>query len=599
MGLFAMNKLYFGDNLDILREYVADESVDLIYLDPPFNSQAQYNLLFDRQDDEKSSAQAGAFRDTWQWGDEAEWSYQELMKMGGGVARFIGALRTALKENDTMAYLSMMALRLQELHKKLKPNGALYLHCDPSASHYLKVVLDGVFGPDKFLNEVIWKRTSSHNSAKRYGPSHDSILFYAKGNDFTWNPQYEPYDQQYVDAFFTHIDEKGRRWRRTDLTGPGTRKGDSGHEWRGYNPTDSGRHWQPPSYFYEKYTELTGDDLAKYDLISRLQKLDDTGLIHWPKKKDGVPQGKRLLEDAKGAPLQDVWTDIKPIHNLGAERIGYPTQKPLALMDRIIQSSTSPGGVILDPFCGCGTTIEAAESSGRQWIGIDVAIHAVKVIEARLADLAERTKKKPSYEMEGMPRDFASALKLAEKDKYQFQWWANYLFNPHALREQKKGADRGVDGELFFPNGPGRPWGRMLTSVKGGEQVGPAMVRDFARVLDREEAKLGLFICLHPPTREMTREAASVGLADVVHGDIPKLQIVAIEDWFKGKMPKLPPLEHLPSAAFSGRRRPTAVAKRGNPEQPELPLSFKGGKEVKRHYNLRMVKGEFATAKTA
>jgi site-specific DNA-methyltransferase (adenine-specific) len=451
--------------------------------------------------------------------------------------------------------------------------------------------LDGIFGPDNFLNEVIWKRTSSHNSAKRYGPSHDSILFYAKSDEFVWTPQFGPYDDQYIDAFFTHVDEAGRRWRRTDLTGPGTRKGDSGLPWRAYNPTERGRHWQPPSYFYEKYTALTGDDLAKYPLIDRLDKLDSTGLIHWPQKEGGMPQGKRLLEDAKGAPLQDVWTDIKPIHNLGAERIGYPTQKPLALMDRIIQASSRPGDLVLDPFCGCGTTIESAEQLGRNWIGIDVAVHAVKVIEARLAEYAEKTQKPVTYAMEGMPRDFASAVKLAEKDKYQFQWWANYLFNPHALREQKKGADRGVDGELFFPNGPGRPWGRMLTSVKGGEQVGPSMVRDFARVLEREDAQLGLFICLHPPTREMTREAATMGPADIVHGHIPRLQIVAIEEWFKGKMPLLPPLEHLPSAAFSGRRRPVKPAKRGDPEQPELPLSFKGGKEVKRHFNLRMVKG--------
>ena len=386
--------------------------------------------------------------------------------------------------------------------------------------------------------------------------------------------------------------QEGRRWRRTDLTGPGTRKGDSGKRWRGYDPTEWGRHWQPPSYFYQKYTELTGDDLAKYDLIERLDKLDRAGLIHWPKKEAGAPQGRRLLEDAKGAPLQDVWTDIPAIHNMARERVGYPTQKPIALMDRIIKASTAPGAVVLDPFCGCGTTIESAENLGRQWIGIDVAVHAIKVIEARLDDLAKRTGKAAKYTVEGMPRDFASAVKLAEKDKYQFQWWANYLFNPHALREQRKGADRGVDGELFFPNGPGRPWGRMLTSVKGGENIGPSMVRDFAHVLDREEAQLGLFICLYPPTREMTREAATVGLANVVHGDIPKLQIVAIEEWFKGKIPLLPPLEHLPSAAFSARRRPVPT-KRADAEQPELPLSFKGGKadrSVTRHYNLGMVK---------
>jgi len=564
------NRLYFGDNLDILREYVANESVDLIYLDPPFNSQAHYNLLFERPKDERVSAQAGAFRDTWSWGDEAEWAFQHIMKIGGGTARFIDALRSALNESDMMAYLVMMAVRLHELHRKLKPTGSLYLHCDPTASHYLKVVMDGIFGPAQFQNEIIWKRTSAHSSAKRYGPVHDSILFYSRGSEFTWNPQYLPYEAEYLDTFFDQTDPDGRRWKRTDLTGAGTRNGETGLRWRGIDVTAKGRHWAyPPSH---------------------LDKLDAAGRVHWPQKKDGMPRLKQYPEDLKGVPLQDVWTDIRPMHNLSTERTGYPTQKPLTLMDRIIKSSSNPGDLVLDPFCGCGTIIESAEKEGRQWIGIDVAIHAVKVIEARLLDLSERSGKQTRYQMEGMPRDFASAAKLAEKDKYQFQWWANYLFNPHALREQKKGADRGVDGELFFPNGPGRPWGRMLTSVKGGEQVGPAMVRDFARVLEREEAQLGLFICLHPPTREMTREAASCGLADIVHEDIPRLQIVAIEDWFKGKIPLLPPLEHLPSAAFSGRRRPAAVAKLADPEQPELPLSFTGGKEVKRHLNLSMVR---------
>jgi len=304
-----------------------------------------------------------------------------------------------------------------------------------------------------------------------------------------------------------------------------------------------------------------------------------------------VPREKRFLDEQEGVPLSSVWADIPPVNAMARERIGYPTQKPVALLERIIAAASKEGDTVLDPFCGCGTTIEAAERLGRNWIGIDVAIHAIKVIEARLA---ERIDGPVSYSIEGMPRDFASAVKLAERDKYQFQWWANYLFNPHALREQKKGADRGIDGELFFPNGPGRPWGRMLTSVKGGEQIGPAMVRDFARVLEREKAQLGLFICLHQPTREMMREAASVGFADIVHGDIPKLQIVPVEEWFKGKMPLLPPLEHLPSAAFGGRRRAAQIADRPDANQPELPLSFVGGKgdaSVKRHFNPRMVTG--------
>jgi site-specific DNA-methyltransferase (adenine-specific) len=568
----GVNRLFFGDNLDVLREYISDESVDLIYLDPPFNSQAHYNLVFERPSAEDLSAQAGAFRDTWMWGDEAEWSFQELMRIGGGTARLIDALRSALKESDMMAYLAMMALRLHELRRKLKPTGSLYLHCDPTASHYLKILLDGIFGVRFYRNEIIWKRTSSHNDASqglsRFGKTHDVVLFYSANKQPVWNLQFAPYSAGYLKQHYSNVDAaSGRRFKTSDLTAakPG---GDVSYEWRGVRPP-KGRYWA-----YSR---------------ANMQRFDDEGLLVYA-KQSGMPRLKHFLDEMRGVPLGDVWDDISPINSQADERIGYPTQKPLALLDRIIKSSTNPGDIVLDPFCGCGTTIESAENNGRNWIGIDVAVHAIKVIEVRLA---ESSKGKAKYQIEGMPRDFPSALKLAERDKYQFQWWANYLFNPHALREQKKGADRGIDGELFFPNGPGRPWGRMLTSVKGGEQIGPSMVRDFARVLDREGAQLGLFICLYPPTREMKKEAASVGLAKVVHGDIPKLQIVAIEDWFKGKMPLLPPLEHLPSAAFSGRRRPSPKNKTIDPEQPELPFSFTGGKSDKstvRHFNLGMVR---------
>lgn len=586
------NRLFFGDNLDILREYVASESIDLIYLDPPFNSNAHYNVLFQSPKEDVETAQAEAFRDSWVWGDEAEWAYKEVMRSGGGTAKFIDALRNALGNSDMMAYLVMMAVRLHDLRDKLKSTGCMYLHCDPTASHYLKIILDGVFGPNNFRNEIIWKRTSSHNSAKRYGPSHDVILFYTKGKSFTWNSQFGPYDQQYVDSFFTHEDEHGERWRRTDLTGPGIRHGDSGKPWRGCNPSEKGRHWATSAYFVEKYFKSTGDDLLQYNMRERLDRLDDLGLIHWPKKDGGIPQGRRYLKDAPGAPLQDVWTDLKPIHNMSAERLGYPTQKPLTLMDRIIRSSSNEGDVVLDPFCGCGTTIQAAESSNRKWIGIDVAIHAIKIIEKRLS----RTFGKLNYRTEGIPRDFPSACKLAERDKYQFQWWANYLFNPHAIRDQKKGADRGIDGELFFPNGPNVPWGNLLISVKGGNNVGPAMIREFRGVLERENAEMGLFVCLRSPTKAMSVEAASAGTALTVHEGLPRLQIVAIEDWFQGKLPKLPPLEQLPSSAFSSaKRRRSAKPNRPDPKQRELLLpipSDKSGAIV--HFNPEMVTGDLA-----
>lgn len=382
-----------------------------------------------------------------------------------------------------------------------------------------------------------------------------------------------------------------------ELTGQGTRTGESGNPWLGYDPTPRGRHWAIPASLREHLPD-DGDGMSPQEM---LDVLDKKGWI--VRSDDGRPTYKQY--PGAGVLYQDIWAyqpgtdgclegtdggidaDVKWL-DYEHERIGYPTQKPLGLLERIVRTSTDKGAVVLDPFCGCGTTIEAAERMDRDWIGIDIAIHAVKVIEARLSGLG-----KIAYDIEGMPRDFASAVKLAERDKYQFQWWANYLFNPHALRENlKKGPDRGIDGELFFPNGPGRPWGRMLTSVKGGENIGPNDIRAFARVLEREKAQMGLFICLHLPTKEMRREADSVGFADVVHGDIPKLQIVPLEEWFKGKMPVLPPLEHLPSAAFSRRRRPTA-AQRADTEQPELPFTFVGGKVekgVKRHFNPGMVK---------
>ena len=580
------NNLFFGDNLDILREYIDDESVDLIYLDPPFNSQAQYNVLFQSPQEDAAAAQVEAFRDTWTWGDEAEWAYKEIMRLGSGTARFIDALRSALGESDMMAYLAMMAIRLHELRRALKETGSLYLHCDPTASHYLKILLDGIFGHKSFRNEIVWRRTGAHGRAKRWGPIHDTILFFTAGSTYTWNRVYEDYDPSYIEKFYRFTDEYGR-YRLVTLDGPGIRRGSSGKPWRGVDPTDKGRHWElPPDRALPDWFEFPVG-YAQMTVQERLDILDLAGLIYWP-PRGSVPQYRRYLEVADGNPIQDIISDIRPIGSHSRERIGYPTQKPIALLNRILDASSNEGDTVLDPFCGCGTAIEAAQRANREWIGIDIAVHAVKVIEARLT---KEFGSKVKYQSEGMPRDFESAVRLAERDKFQFQWWANYLFNPHALREQKKGADRGIDGELFFPNGPGRPWGRLLTSVKGGVSVGPSMIRDFRGVLDRENAEMGLFICLHEPTRAMKVEASSAGIADTVHGDLPRMQIVAIEEWFMGKMPSLPPLEHLPSAAFSSNKRRRPKQKRPDPSQPEFQYTFLKEKEPGAvvHFNPGMV----------
>lgn len=483
-GELVTGRLYFGDNLDILRraDYIPNLSVDLIYLDPPFNSQAQYNLVFDRPGQRhRSAAQAGAFVDTWRWGEEAELAYRDIMQVGFALGRLIEALRSALRESDMMAYLVMMAVRLREMHLKLKPTGNIFLHCDPTASHYLKLIMDAIFGAENFRNEIIWQRSTGKSlMSKRLPNNHDVILAYQKTGDGYWNEDamFDPYDPanlpRTVAAKYIYTETDGRTYRLDSLINPNANRPNLTYEFLGVTKV-----WR---WTKERMERAHADGLIVQSAPGR------------------VPQLKRYLEQQRGRAFADVWTDIAPLNSQAQERLGYPTQKPMALLQRILRLASRENDVVLDPFCGCGTTTEAAERLHRRWVGIDVAVHAIKVIEARLADKFPELE----YKTEGMPRDFASAESLAERDKYQFQWWANYLFNPHALREQKKGADRGIDGELFFPNGPGRTWGRMLTSVKGGS-VGPAMVREFRGVLTRENAQMGLFICLRRPTAAMQR----------------------------------------------------------------------------------------------
>jgi len=509
--------LYYSDNLDILRSSIADESVDLVYLDPPFNSQATYNVLFRATTGEQSKAQIEAFEDTWHWNEHAETAFDEVMHSGNGdAAEMLRAMRSFLKENDMMAYLTMMAIRLIELHRVLKPTGSLYLHCDPTASHYLKILLDAIFGPLNFLNEVIWKRTSAHSSSKRFGPVHDVILFYAKTNEHVWNQVFQPYDQTYIDAFYTHVDSDGRRWRRSDLTGAGTRQGETGKPWRGLNMTAKGRHWAYPP--------------------SDLEKMDKAGKIHWPEKADGIPMLKRYLDDQAGMPSQDVIVDVPPMHNLAAERLGYPTQKPLALLERLIEGASNSNAVVLDPFCGCGTTIHAAEKLGRQWIGIDITHLAISLIEKRLRDAFPKIK----FEVHGTPKDVGGARALAEQDKYQFQWWAVSLINAVPYGGKKKGADSGIDGFVYFKP-DGKTTEKAIVSVKGGENVSVAMIRDMGHVVDREKAKVGIFITLADATGPMKTEAVKAGFYETPHhGKVPKLQILTIADLFAGKKPQIP-----------------------------------------------------------
>ena len=537
------NKLYFGDNLVILREHVQDESVDLVYLDPPFNSNANYNVIFGEKGGEKSSAQITAFEDTWHWGMEAEAAFKELVDTAPPkLVDLVRALRSFLGQSDMMAYLTMMALRLVELHRVLKPTGSLYLHCDPTASHYLKLVLDGVFDVRNFQSEIIWKRTTAHSSAKRYGPVHDVLFFYSRTPEFAWNAIFTPHSQDYLDSKYRYKNEEDRVYRLDNLTAAGVRHGSSGKPWRGIDPTSRGYHW--------KFT------------IEHLEELDKIGRLYWP-AKGGVPQYKRYLDEVKGVALQDEWDDIPPINSQAKERLGYPTQKPEALLSRIIQASSNEGDLVLDPFCGCGTTLVAAERLKRRWVGIDVTHLAITLMQNRLQDTFgyELT----PFEVEGVPKDLESARSLAQNvDRHHFEWWALGLVAARPAQDKKKGADTGVDGVFYFSDDESGMPKKGVVQVKSGH-VKSGDIRDFIHVIEREKAAVGLFLTLEEPTGPMIKEAATAGFYEPEHfrgRGVPKLQILTIEALLSGHRPELP--RFAPSATFKKAPRRKVEETQGN-----------------------------------
>jgi DNA modification methylase len=484
-----MNSLYYGDNLAVLRESIASKSVDLIYLDPPFNSNASYNVLFKSPKGVSSEAQIEAFGDTWHWNIHAEQAFDETITSGNtDAAELLRAMRIALGENDMMAYLAMMAVRLIELHRVLKPTGSLYLHCDPTASHYLKLILDSIFGVRFFRNEIIWKRTSSHNDASqglsRFGKNHDVILFYGASKDVTWNLQFSDYSAAYLKQHYSNVDkETGRRFKTSDLTAakPG---GDVSYEWKGVRPP-RGRYWA-----------YSRDNLEKFDREGRLVYAE----------KSGMPRMKHFLDEMPGVSLGDIWDDIPPINSQAQERLGYPTQKPVALLERIIGASSNEGDLVLDPFCGCGTATHAAEKLHRRWIGIDITHLAIGLIERRLKDAFPGIK----FEVHGTPKDFSGAEDLALRDKYQFQWWAVTLINAMPYGGKKKGADSGIDG-YYYCKPDGKKTEAGIVSVKGGENLHRDMVSDLRGVMEREKSPLAVLVTLRGPTAPMVKEAASAG----------------------------------------------------------------------------------------
>ncbi|MFQ3667180.1 MAG: DNA methyltransferase [Sphingomonadaceae bacterium] len=510
-----MNRLYFGDNLHVLREHVADQSVDLVYLDPPFNSNASYNILFKSPEGADSDAQIEAFEDTWHWNDSAEAAFDEVMKSGRSDAfELLRAMRAFLGDNDMMAYLSMMAVRLLELHRVLKPTGSLYLHCDPTASHYLKLLLDGVFGAKNFRNEIIWRRTTSHNSAKRYGKVADSILFYTKSQNWTWNDVRVPFSDAQMSRY--QVDENGRLYKSENLTADRRNSNSGKFDWRGTMPPKT-RGW---AYSLEQLENwwAEGRILTRRDGSPRM---------------DGL---KIYLDELEGQKLQSVWTDIPRIGNTAAERLGYPTQKPLALLERIIAASSNEGDLVLDPFCGCGTALHAAQKLGRQWIGIDVTHLAIGLIERRLQQAFPGL----AFQVVGRPQDLQSALDLAARDKHQFELWALSMVEAQPWKGGRKGADGGIDGVIYF-RPDGRKTERAIVEVKGGK-VGVKDVGRLAQVMERERAPFGVLLTAHLPTRAMERDAAAVGVwANEYTGRThPRLQILTLAELFQGKRPDIP-----------------------------------------------------------
>ena len=533
-------ELYFGDNLEVLRKHIPDESVDLIYLDPPFNSKADYNVIFREHSGKGPGAQIRAFEDTWHWGLESEKALEEVLERHGKLGEFLDFLVRSLGKNDLSAYLVMMAVRLLELHRVLKPTGSLYLHCDPTASHYLKVILDQIFGPTNFRNEVIWKRTGAHSSAKRWGPVHDVILFYTKGENYTWNPTYQAYEEEYLKGQYRFQDDKGR-YTLDNLTGAGDREGDSGKAWRNIDPRKKGRHWAVPGREKLPSWVKLPENWEAMTTQEKLDFLDEVGLIYWP-PKGNMPRLKRYLETPKGVPIQDVILDIPPLGSHSKERLGYPTQKPVALLERIIQASSNPGDVVLDPFCGCGTALAAAQKLGRAWIGIDITHLAITLIQARLKrDFGLEPGK--DYEVLGTPKDVESARFLFEKDPHQFQLWALGLIGAQPYgdpQKGKKGKDTGIDGFLYFRTPDGGRLEKVVVQVKGGKNLGPSVVRDLRGVMEREKAAFGVLIVLEAPTKGMREEAAKAGVYSWGSRSYPRLQIFTVEELLAGKRPEFP-----------------------------------------------------------
>jgi len=431
------NVIYCGDNLEVLPKYIDPDSVDLIYIDPPFNTSRNYEIF---------------------WGEAVE--------------------RRAFDDRygDAMAYLDWMRPRLVQLYRALKTTGSFYYHCDWHASHYIKVELDRLFGANNFQNEIVWRRTTGHRDSRRWNQAHDTILFYSKSRKFVWNPQYEPYDETYIRDYFSQADPDGRRYMADNLLAAGIRKGESGKPWHGIDPTITGNHWQ--------YT------------VQGLEDLDAAGRIHWPKKRGGMPRIKRYLDELDGRPATSVWADIPAIGAHAKERLGYPTQKPLALLERIVAASSNEGDLVLDAFCGCGTTLEAAAKLRRRWIGIDFSPTACRVMVKRLQDRLG-LKEGVDFTVKDLPK---TEQELRRMPPFEFQNWAVIALG--GVPQHVKVHDYGIDGWLYPADEPrAKPTRedmfvahRYPIQVKQQDRAGRPDIDKFETAMRRDKRVRGYFV---------------------------------------------------------------------------------------------------------
>lgn len=515
-SISMVNKLYYGDNLEVLRKYIKDESIDLCYIDPPFNSKRNYNQIYNNLGKE-DQAQAQAFVDTWTWDNHANEALEEIQsnyqgKFTSQTIDLIDGLTKVLGKGSLLAYLVSMTLRIVEIHRVLKSTGSFYLHCDPTASHYLKIVLDTVFcsqGGD-YIAEITWERTSAHSDSKTFANTTDVIFLYSK-RILMFNQQFKPYSEEYLKKYYKHQDGKGRFLDR-DLTAGGLSGGGYNYDWKGIKKL-----WRCP--------------------IETMQKYEEQNKLYYT--RNGTPRLKQYLEEMPGVPLTNLWNDIPPINSQASERLGYPTQKPEALLERIIKASSNKGDVILDAYCGCGTTIAVAERLERNWIGIDITYQSISLMLKRLEDSFGKNVL-DKIELNGIPKDLESAKALATKPddrtRKEFEKWAVLTYsNNRAVINDKKGADKGVDAIAYF-QGDKDNREKIVFQVKSGN-VKSGDIRDLQGTMTIQGAALGIFITLKPPSKDMIQTAKSAGIyrSPYRSQSVDKIEIVTVQEILEQK----------------------------------------------------------------